>query len=61
MLKQLFSHLFSAHGDAFWPIENPKIPCKWAVLGKKWVKNGSKTCVFLKVIVDHWGCPNKYF
>ena len=32
---------FGACGDAVWPMESPKTPCKWAVLGpngrQKWV------------------------
>ena len=60
MLKQMFLAHFEPEITRFGPWKIPKCLEKGPFWEQKWVKMGQKR-VFPKVILDHWGCTNKFF
>ena len=59
MLKQVFLAHFErvVMRSGAWTI--PKSLENGPLWDQKWVKNGSKTCFFQNVVLDHLGCTNK--
>ena len=50
--------LLDAWGDSFWPLDTPKTPCKWAILGPGWMKHAF---VPKKNVPNHFARCSKRF